>query len=116
METADPLVAQLRAAGCVYAEDEARLLREAALGEALRALGGFRGRRERARVPSTAGEPSRLAFDAAPLAASAGGRVPPLSGGLRARRREQRAVWPHLGCGHDGPSEHGHDARGSREG
>ena len=38
METADPLVAQLRTAGCVYAEDEARLLREAALGEALRAL------------------------------------------------------------------------------
>jgi hypothetical protein len=31
-------------------------------GEALRALGGFRGRRERARVPSTAGEPSRLAM------------------------------------------------------
>jgi release factor glutamine methyltransferase len=38
VETADPLVAQLRAAGCVYAEDEARLLRETALGEALRAL------------------------------------------------------------------------------
>lgn len=34
----DPLVEQLRAAGCVYAEEEARLLREAAEGEALRAL------------------------------------------------------------------------------
>ena len=31
-------------------------------GEALRALGGLRGRRERARVPSTAGSPSRPAF------------------------------------------------------
>ncbi|WP_300644096.1 putative protein N(5)-glutamine methyltransferase [Nocardioides sp.] len=38
MDTPDPLVAQLRAAGCVYAEDEARLLRAAADGEALRAL------------------------------------------------------------------------------
>ncbi len=34
----DPLVARLRAAGCVFAEDEAALLREAASGEALEAL------------------------------------------------------------------------------
>ena len=39
METPeDPLVEQLRTAGCVYAEEEARLLREAADGEALTAL------------------------------------------------------------------------------
>jgi release factor glutamine methyltransferase len=34
----DELVARLRAAGCVFAEDEAALLREAASGEALEAL------------------------------------------------------------------------------
>jgi hypothetical protein len=34
-------------------------------GEALQALGGSRGRRERARVPSTAGEPSRLCISPA---------------------------------------------------
>jgi len=34
----DPLVARLRAAGCVFAEDEAALLREAAAGDALEAL------------------------------------------------------------------------------
>jgi hypothetical protein len=34
-------------------------------GEALRTLGGFRGRRERARVPSTAGSPSRLCISPA---------------------------------------------------
>ncbi|QEO09343.1 putative protein N(5)-glutamine methyltransferase [Protaetiibacter larvae] len=37
-ETADPLVERLRAAGCVFAEDEAALLREAASGAALEAL------------------------------------------------------------------------------
>jgi len=35
---ADAVVARLRAAGCVYAEDEAALLREAAAGDALEAL------------------------------------------------------------------------------
>ncbi len=34
----DPLVARLRAAGCVFAEDEAALLREAADGDTLEAL------------------------------------------------------------------------------
>ena len=34
----DPLVARLRAAGCVFAEDEARLLRSAASGDELSAL------------------------------------------------------------------------------
>lgn len=34
----DPLVARLRAAGCVFAEDEAALLRETAEGDALEAL------------------------------------------------------------------------------
>ncbi|TXK19288.1 putative protein N(5)-glutamine methyltransferase [Homoserinibacter sp. GY 40078] len=36
--TPDPLVARLRAAGCVFAEAEARLLREAATGAELEAL------------------------------------------------------------------------------
>lgn len=36
--TSDPLVARLRDAGCVFAEDEATLLREAASGDALEAL------------------------------------------------------------------------------
>ena len=38
MPSPDPLVARLRAAGCVFAEDEAALLREAASGDALEAL------------------------------------------------------------------------------
>jgi release factor glutamine methyltransferase len=38
MTPADPLVARLRAAGCVFAEDEAALLRDAASGDALEAL------------------------------------------------------------------------------
>jgi release factor glutamine methyltransferase len=38
MPPPDPLVARLRAAGCVFAEDEATLLRGAASGEALDAL------------------------------------------------------------------------------
>jgi len=38
MPSPDPLVARLRAAGCVFAEDEAALLRDAASGEALEAL------------------------------------------------------------------------------
>lgn len=38
MTAADPLVERLRAAGCVFAEDEAALLREAASGDALEAL------------------------------------------------------------------------------
>jgi len=38
MPSPDPLVARLRAAGCVFAEDEAALLREAASGEALEEL------------------------------------------------------------------------------
>jgi release factor glutamine methyltransferase len=38
MPPPDPLVARLRAAGCVFAEDEAALLRSAASGEALEAL------------------------------------------------------------------------------
>ena len=36
--TPDPLVARLRAAGCVYAEEEADLLRDAATGEDLESL------------------------------------------------------------------------------
>jgi len=36
--TADPLVTRLRDAGCVFAEDEATLLRQAASGDALEAL------------------------------------------------------------------------------
>ncbi|MCS0498769.1 putative protein N(5)-glutamine methyltransferase [Protaetiibacter mangrovi] len=38
MNTPDPLVERLRAAGCVFAEDEAELLRDAASGDALEAL------------------------------------------------------------------------------
>ncbi|PZQ90860.1 MAG: putative protein N(5)-glutamine methyltransferase [Leifsonia xyli] len=38
MTAPDPLVARLRAAGCVFAEDEAALLRDAASGDALEAL------------------------------------------------------------------------------
>lgn len=38
MTSPDPLVARLRAAGCVFAEDEATLLRGAASGDALEAL------------------------------------------------------------------------------
>lgn len=38
MKPNDPLEARLRAAGCVFAEDEARLLRDAASGDALEAL------------------------------------------------------------------------------
>lgn len=38
MTEPDPLVGRLRAAGCVFAEDEAALLREAAAGDALEAL------------------------------------------------------------------------------
>ncbi len=38
MTDADPLVARLRAAGCVFAEDEAALLREAASGDELESL------------------------------------------------------------------------------
>lgn len=38
MTDSDPLVARLRAAGCVFAEDEAALLREAASGDALETL------------------------------------------------------------------------------
>jgi len=44
----------------------------------------------------------------------AGGRIPPLSGGLRARKGEQPAVWPHLGCGRDGPSDNRQGAGVSR--
>jgi hypothetical protein len=53
-------------------------------GEALRTLGGFRGRRERARVPSTAGSPSRLAriHDAHPATGAPAAR----SAGLGRRR------------------------------
>jgi hypothetical protein len=53
-------------------------------GEALQALGGSRGRRERARVPSTAGEPSRLAriHDAHPATGAPAAR----SAGLGRRR------------------------------
>jgi release factor glutamine methyltransferase len=38
MTSPDPLVARLRAAGCVFAEDEATLLQDAASGDALEAL------------------------------------------------------------------------------
>jgi hypothetical protein len=53
-------------------------------GEALQALGGSRGRRERARVPSTAGSPSRLAriHDAHPATGAPAAR----SAGLDRRR------------------------------
>jgi hypothetical protein len=73
-------------------------------GEALQALGGFRGRRERARVPSTAGSPSRLAriHDAhpatgAPAARSAGpGRQRAAAAGLcRAPARPSRPSAAH---------------------
>ena len=92
-------------------------------GEALQALGGSRGRRERARVPSTAGEPSRLAriHDAhpatgAPAARSAGpGRQRAAAAAPRrpceVRRCEQPRGEGHLGCPSAEQGENGHDAR-----
>jgi hypothetical protein len=95
-------------------------------GEALQALGGSRGRRERARVPSTAGEPSRLAERERASPRLWRSRRPlrrpePAEGGSRrsaaaavARRCDRPAVRPNLGFGRDGPSENRQDADVSR--
>ena len=95
-------------------------------GEALQALGGSRGRRERARVPSTAGSPSRLAERERASPRLWRSRRPlrrpePAEGGSRrsaaaavARRCDRPAVRPNLGFGRDGPSENRQDADVSR--
>jgi hypothetical protein len=96
-------------------------------GEALQALGGSRGRRERARVPSTAGSPSRLAERERASPRHWRPRRPlrrpePAEGGSRrsaaaavARRCDRPAVRPNLGFGRDGQGENRQDADVSPE-
>ena len=98
MDLPDPLVARLRAAGCVYAEDEAALLRSAATGPALDALVARR----------VAGEPLEVlvgwaAFDGLRVATAPGVFVPRSRSGLLVRLAVASlppgGVVVDLGCG-----------------
>ena len=79
MSTADPLVSRLRAAGCVFAEDEAELLRAAESGAALEALVARR----------IAGEPLEVLLGWAEFA---GLRVAVAAGVFVPRRRSELLV------------------------